>query len=218
MDQKYRILIVEDHTIIREGLRALLSAVKEFVIVGEAEDGHVGIRSIEKLHPDLVLTDLSMPRMNGMEMIGTIKRQSPKTKVIALTVHRNEEFVLQTLRAGAEGYVLKDANSGELIMAIRSVLKGNHYLSPEISGNLINGYLEGKKSSPTHSRWDTLTARERQIMKLVAEGYRSKKIADLLCISVKTVDKHRSNLMIKLNIHNTAALVTLAVEKGLTSK
>lgn len=218
MVQKHRIILVEDHAIIREGLRALLSAFREFDIVGEAEDGHAAIKSIEKLHPDLVVTDLSMPRMNGVEMIATIKRQSPKTKVIALTVHRNEEHVLQTLQAGVDGYVLKEATSAELILAIRSVLKGKHYLSPEISGKLIDRYLEGEKPIPTHSRWETLTMRERQIMKLVAEGYRSREIADLLCISAKTVDKHRSNLMAKLDIHNTVALVALAVEKGLISK
>ncbi len=218
MDQKHRVILVEDHAIIREGIRALLSSFKEFDVVGEAEDGYEGIKIIEKLQPDLVLTDLSMPRMNGIEMITTIKRHCPKTKVIALTVHRHEDYALQTLQAGANGYVLKEANSAELLLAIREVLKGKRYLSPEISAKLGDGYPEGRKSIPTHSRWDTLTLREREIIKLVVEGYTSKEIADLLCISPKTVGKHRSNFMSKLEIHNTAALVALAAERGLISE
>lgn len=218
MGQKHRVILVEDQTIMREGLRALLAEFKEFDIVGEAEDGLKAIKSIEKLQPDLVLTDLSMPRMNGTDMIATIKRQSPETKVIALTVHEDEEYVLQTLKAGADGYILKEAHYDELILAIRSVLNGKHYISPEISGKLLDGYLREKNSIPTHSRWETLTMRERQILKLIAEGYSSREIANFLCISGKTVDKHRSNLMTKLDIHNVAALVTLAVEKGLRSK
>ena len=217
MDQKYRIVIVEDHAIIREGLRSLLSSTKEFDIVGEAENGREAIGCIERLKPDLVLTDLSMPKMDGMDMIETIKRQSPKTKIIALTVHRGEEYVVATLKAGADGYVLKEAPYSELMMAIRSVLKGKHYLTPEISGKLIEGYLEGRKDK-IHSIWDALTKREREIVKLIGEGYKNKDIADQLYISVNTVEKHRSNAMEKLNVHNTAALVALAIEKGLVTK
>lgn len=218
MDQRYRVVIAEDHTIIREGLRSLLTSTKEFDIVGEAADGREALRCVEKLKPDLVLTDLSMPRMDGTDVIGTIKKQSPHTKVIALTVHRDEEYVLATLRAGVDGYVLKEATYEELMMAIRSVLKGMHYLSPEISGKLIEGYLEGRKTFKMDSIWETLTKREREILKLIAEGYKSKEIADYLCISVHTVETHRSTLMKKLNLHNTAALVALAIEKGLVSK
>jgi DNA-binding NarL/FixJ family response regulator len=202
----------------REGLRALLTAAKEFDIVAEAADGREALRCVEKCKPDLVLTDLSMPRMDGTDVIQSIKRQSPNTKVIALTVHRTEEYVLATLRAGADGYVLKEASYDELMMAIRSVLKGQHYLSPEISGKLIEGYLEGRKSHKTDSLWETLTRREREILKLIAEGFKSKEIADYLCISVHTVETHRSTLMKKLNLHNTAGLVALAIEKGLVSK
>jgi DNA-binding NarL/FixJ family response regulator len=218
MNQKYRVFIVEDQTIIREGLRSLLTSAKEFDVVGEAEDGREAIRLIEKCKPDLVLTDLSMPRMNGTDMIETIKKQSPKTKVIALTVHQEEEYVLATLKAGADGYLLKETSYPELLMALRSVLKGSHYLSPEISGKLISGYLEGRKSFKIDSLWETLTRREREILKLIAEGYKNKEIADYLCISAKTVETHRANLMRKLNLHNTAALVALATEKGLVSK
>ena len=218
MREKYRVVIVEDHAIIREGLRSLLSSGKEFDIVGEAEDGREAIRCIQNLKPDLVLTDLSMPRLDGMDMIETVKKQSPETKVIALTVHRGEEYVLATLKAGADGYVLKESTYTELMMAIRSVLKGKHYLSPEISGTLIEGYIEGRKSVKIQSIRETLTKREREILKLIGEGYKNKEIADQLYISVNTVEKHRSNLMEKLNVHSTAALVALAIEKGLVTK
>jgi len=218
MGQKYRVVIAEDHTIIREGLRSLLNQAKDFDIVGEAADGREALRLVERSKPDLVLTDLSMPRMDGTDVIGAIKKQSPHTKVIALTVHRAEEYVLATLRAGVDGYVLKEASYEELMMAIRSVLKGKHYLRPELSAKLIEGYLEGRKSYKTDSLWDTLTKREREILKLIAEGLKSKEIADFLCISVHTVETHRSALMKKLNLHNTAALVALAMEKGIVSK
>jgi DNA-binding NarL/FixJ family response regulator len=218
MDQRYRVVIAEDHTIIREGLRSLLNQAKDFNIVGEAADGREALRYVEKLKPDLVLTDLSMPRMDGTDVIGAIKKQSPNTKVIALTIHRAEEYILATLRAGVDGYVLKEASYEELMMAIRSVLKGKHYLSPEISGKLIEGYLEGRKTYKLDSLWETLTKREREILKLIAEGFKSKEIADYLCISVHTVETHRSTLMKKLNLHNPAALVALAIEKGLVSK
>src|SRR5512139_2365325 len=147
MNHRWRVVIAEDHAIIREGLRSLISSTKEFEVVGEAENGRQAVECVEKLKPDLVLTDLSMPRMDGMDMIETIKRKSPETKIIALTVHRGEEYVLATLKAGANGYVLKEASYGELMMAIRSVLKGKHYLSPEISGKLIEGYINGRKTT-----------------------------------------------------------------------
>ena len=218
MTQKYRVVIVEDHTIIREGLRSLLCSAKDFDVVAEAGNGREGIQYVEKLKPDLVLTDLSMPKMDGMDMIETIKRHSPDTKVIALTVHRGEEYVLATLKAGADGYVLKEASYGELMMAIRSVLKGTYYLSPEISGTLIDGYLDAKKSQKPFLFREILTKREREVLKLIAEGYTNKDIADSLYISVHTVETHRHHIMEKLNVHSTAALIALAVEKGLAGK
>jgi DNA-binding NarL/FixJ family response regulator len=156
--------------------------------------------------------------MDGMDVIETIKKHSPQTKIIALTIHREEEYVLTTLKAGADGYVLKEASYPELIMAIRSVLKGKHYLSPEISGKLIEGYLEGKKTFKAHSLWEDLTKRERGILKLIGEGYKNKEIAEYLYISEKTVETHRANIMRKLDLHNTAALVAFAMEKGLVSR
>lgn len=217
MKEKYRIVIAEDHTILREGLRALLSSNPAFEIVGEAEDGLDAIRCVEDLMPDLVLIDLTMPRMNGIAVIKELKRRWPEIKTIALTVHRTEEYILASFQAGADGYVLKDANYDELLMAIKNVLSGKSYLSPGVSKRVIEGYVEGKKSLGCKSSWDTLTQREKEILKLIAEGYKNKGIADYLCISVKTVDKHRTNLMGKLDLHNASALTTFAIEKGLVT-
>jgi DNA-binding NarL/FixJ family response regulator len=215
MSQKVRIVIAEDHTILREGLRSLLSSSPSFEIVGEAEDGREAIKCVEKFKPDLILTDLSMPRMNGMEAIKEIKRESPETKVLVLTVHRAEEYILATFRAGADGYLLKDSTHAELVMAVKKVLSGKQYISPEISEKVIEGYLEGKKTLKSRTSWETLTQREREILKLIAEGYKNKEIADDLCISVKTVEKHRANLMEKLDLHSIQALTAFAIERGL---
>jgi DNA-binding NarL/FixJ family response regulator len=218
MGEKKRIVIAEDHTILREGLRALLSSDPEFDVVGEADDGLDAIECVENLTPDLVLMDLSLPRMNGMDAIMEIKKRCPETKVLALTVHRTEEYILATLRAGADGYVLKDATHTELVMGIKSVLKGKPYLSPGVSDKVIEGYLEGRKTLRSDTPWDTLTQREREVLKLIGEGYKNKDIADYLYISVKTVEKHRANLMKKLDLHNTSALTAFAMEKGLVTK
>jgi len=218
MDKKKRIVIVEDYTILREGLRALISSHSDFEVAGEAKDGQDAIRCVEEFSPDLVLMDLSMPLMNGLDAIHEVKRRAPETKVLALTVHKAEEYIFAALEAGADGYVLKDANHAELMMAIETVLSGKSYLSPGISEKVIQGYLQGKKSTKPSSSWQTLTPRERQILKLIAEGHKNKEIADYLCVSVKTVEKHRANLMQKLDLHNASALTALAMEKGLVAK
>ena len=218
MSQKVRIVIAEDHTILREGLKLLLSSSSDFEIIGEAEDGQEAIRCVEKFKPDLILMDLSMPRMNGMDAIKEIKKRFSETKILVLTVHKTEEYILATLKAGADGYVLKDATHTELMIAVKNVLSGKHYISPGISEKVIEGYLEGRKTLKTRTSWETLTQREREILKLIAEGYKNKEIADYLCISPKTVEKHRANLMEKLDLHNVQALTTFAIEKGLVTK
>jgi len=218
MGQKYRIVIAEDHTILREGLRALVSSNPNFEVVGEAEDGREAIRCVEKMKPNLVLMDLSMPRMNGMDAIREIKRQSPETKILVLTVHKTEEYILATFKAGTDGYVLKDATHAELTMAIKNVLNGKHYISPGISDKVLEGYLEGRKTLKARTSWETLTQREREILKLIAEGYKNKEISDYLCISPKTVEKHRANLMEKLDLHNVQALTAFAIQRGLVTK
>ena len=218
MGNNVRIVLADDHTILREGLRALLSADPDFEIIGEAGDGREAVRCVEKLGPDLLLMDLSMPRMSGMDAISEIKRRYPETKIIALTVHKTEEYLLSTLQAGVDGYVLKDATHEELVMAIHNVMAGKRYLSPGISEKVIEGYLEGKEDSLSVSSWQKLSQREREVLKLIAEGYKNKEIAEDLCISLKTVEKHRANLMKKLDLHNAAVLTVYAVEKGLVNR
>jgi DNA-binding NarL/FixJ family response regulator len=218
MKAKHRIVIAEDHTILREGLRSLLSSDPDLEVVGEAQDGQEAIRCAEKLKPNLVLMDLSMPRMNGLEAIKEIKKRSADTKILVLTIHKNEEYIVATLQAGADGYALKDSTHAELGIAIKNVLNGNHYISPGISGRVIEGYLEGRKPLKPTSPFETLTQRERGILKMIAEGYKNKEIADYLCISVKTVEKHRANLMQKLDLHSVSVLTAFAMEKGLVTK
>ena len=215
MGGKQRIFIVEDHTLLRAGLRALLSQDPDLEIVGEADNGRDAIRAIGSLAPHLVLMDLSMPGMNGIEAMMDIKRRNPETRVLVLTIHKTDEYIHESLRAGADGYILKDATHDELRVAIRSVLNGKTYLSPDISGKVIHGYLGTGRTDNPGSTWDTLTHREREVLKLVAEGHPNKFIADYLCLSIKTVEKHRSNLMKKLDLHNASTLTSYAIEKGL---
>jgi DNA-binding NarL/FixJ family response regulator len=216
--EKLKIVLAEDHTILREGLRALLSADPGFEIIGEAQNGREAVRCVERLEPDLLLMDLSMPRMSGMDAIREIKNRYPDIKIIALTVHKTEEYLLTTLKAGADGYVLKDATHEELVMAIKNVMSGKSYLSPGVSEKVIEGSLEGRESNRSLSPWETLSQREREVLKLIAEGFKNKEIAEDLCISLKTVEKHRANLMKKLDLHNAAALTVYAVQKGLVNR
>lgn len=216
--KKSRIVIAEDHTILREGLKALLSSEPLLEIAGEAADGLEAIRKVQELKPDLILLDLTMPRMNGIEAIREIKRESPNTRVLVLTVHKTEEYVLASLRAGADGYALKDSTHAELSAAIAAVLSGHNYLSPKISGKVISGYLDGKKGIKEKSSLESLTQREREVLKLIAEDYKNREIADCLCISLKTVEKHRDNLMKKLDLHSAAALTAFAMEHGLIAE
>jgi DNA-binding NarL/FixJ family response regulator len=218
MSIKRRVVIAEDQTMFREGLRALLSSDPTLEVVGEAEDGREAIHLVDQMGPDLVLMDLSMPRMHGVESIREIKKRAPDTKILVLTVHTNEEYILATLDAGAGGYVVKQATYGELLTAIKTVFSGRPYLSPVISEKVISGYLDGKRSLESESSWDTLTAREREILKLIAEGYKNKEIADLLCLSIRTVEKHRANLMRKLDLRSVSAITAYAMEKGLIGK
>lgn len=213
----YRVLIADDHAILREGLRALLAAGPKLEIVGEASDGQEAIRLAGELSPDLLLIDLSMPRMNGTEAIQVIRRQHPQLKIIALTVHRTEEYVRAALDAGANGYVLKDDTHTELLSAIQAVSKGQTYLSPYICGHVVNSYLDQREGPRITTSWDTLTLREREVIKLIAEGNTNKMIARTLSISVKTVEKHRGNLMKKLDLHSASRITAYAIEHRLIS-
>jgi DNA-binding NarL/FixJ family response regulator len=215
--RKKRVVIVEDHQILREGLRSLLEEADDFMVAGEAEDGRDAIRVILESTPDLVLLDLNMPKMDGISVIQETKRQLPGIKILVLTMHKNEEYVLEAFHSGAEGYCLKTTGYDELLIAARAVLSGKRYVSPEVSENVLEGYLGGKKQIKEKSSWDLVTKREREVLKMVGEGYQSKEIAEYLCISPKTVEKHRSNHMQKLDLHSTSALTAFAIEKGLVN-
>jgi DNA-binding NarL/FixJ family response regulator len=218
MQGRIRIVIAEDHTILREGLRLLLSSNPDFEVVSEAQDGLNAIRLVESLKPDIVLMDLSMPRINGLEAIQEIKQLSPSTKILVLTVHKDEDHILSALKRGADGYIPKDATRSELMLAIENIFSGMSYLSPNISEKVLEGYLEGKKSVKSSTSWDTLSQREREVLELIAKHLKNKDIAQYLGISPKTVEKHRTNLMKKLDLHSTALLTAFAIEKGLITK
>lgn len=214
MAKLHRIMIVEDHTLLRAGLVALLAQDPDFVVAGEASDGRDAIRMIGTVKPDIVLMDLSMPGLNGIEAIAEIKRRQPEIRIIVLTVHKADEYIHAALQAGANGYVLKDSTHDELRGAIRTVLSGKVYLSPDVSGRVVTTYLGGGRGAGLRPL-DTLTLRERQVLKLVAEGRSNRHMAEYLSLSVKTVEKHRSNLMKKLDLHNVAALTMFANGNGL---
>ena len=215
MLQSVRILIAEDHTLVRAGLRALLSQDTEFEIVGEADNGRDAVRAAGELRPEVVLMDLTMPGMNGMEAILDIKRRYPGMRILVLTLHKTEEFVLASLRAGADGYILKESTPAELRTAVRSVAAGKTYLSNDLLSKVVSEAQAGRGARPKNGVWDTLTQREREVLKLVAEGKSNKAIAEFLFLSAKTVEKHRAKLMAKLGMRNAAALTAYAIQKGL---
>jgi len=217
MPHKHRILIAEDHALFREGVRSLLGASGDFEVVGEANDGAKAVSLFQELLPDLVLMDLAMPKVDGIRAIKGIKKDFPRAKILVLTAHSAEEYVYSALRAGADGYVLKDAPGKELLMAVESVLSGKSFVSPGISNKLIRGYIQGKKAEASVTPWHALTMREREVLQMVAEGKKNKEIAELLFISVKTVEKHRFNLMRKLGVHSASELKDLAASWGLIS-
>jgi len=213
-----RVFIAEDHGVLRAGLRSLLDASGELKVVGEAEDGAEAIRRITACNPDLVLLDFNMPKMDGISVIKDLKKRYPDIKILVLTMFKTEEYVLEVFHSGAEGYCLKSSSYDELLMGIRAVLSGKRFICPEISENVIEGYLEGRKTLKEKSSWDTLTQREREVLKMVGEGYKNKEIGSYLCISVKTVEKHRANVMEKLNLHTASGLTAYAFERGLVTE
>jgi len=215
-DKKYRLLIIEDHALMREGVRSLLGSRPEYAIVGEATEGLEAIRCADKLQPDLVLLDLSMPGTNGIEALREIKRVSGQTRVLVMTAHKDEEHIFAALKAGADGYFLKDDDATELLLALKCVLGGERFLSPAITTKVVAGFLV-KETSANLSIYEVLTVREREVLKLVAEGKRNREIAEYLCISPKTAEKHRTNLMNRLGLHSIAALTSYAIEKGLVT-
>ena len=209
---KIRILLADDHTILRDGIRSLLEDESDMTVIGEAEDGHSAVKLVKKLDPDVVLMDIAMPLLNGLEATRQIKRDNPQTKVLVLTMHENEEYIRQVLAIGAMGYILKDAAARELLGAIRAVYRGEAVLSPAITRLVIEDYLRwGDLQLESDS--SGLSPREREVLQLVAEGYTNKQIAEILSISIKTVQAHRSNLMSKLDLHDRGELIKYAIQK-----
>ena len=213
--KKHRIVIADDHNIFRDGLRSLLEQEGSFEIVAEATDGLDAIRCIQKHVPDLLITDLSMPRMSGMSVIHDIRSRFPEVKIVVLTVHDTEEYYREVFKTGADGFCVKKENFNDVCRAIKMVLQGKSYISPYISRPILDSLTAAPPQDPTKTAWDTLTLREKDVLKLVGEGYKNKEIADLLHISPKTVEKHRSNLMAKLDMHSAQALTTYAIQMGL---
>ena len=218
MNKKSTILLADDHSILRAGLRSILDNHPDFKVIAEADNGKDALQKSIALKPDLLLTDLSMPKTNGTECIRELKKRAPEVKVLVLTMHAGEKHIHAALNAGADGYILKDDSHDELITAIKNVLNGKTHLSPSICNNAVNDYLNVSKTNKPIASWEILTHREREVIKLIAEGYRSKDIADYLTISIKTVEKHRSNLMKKLDLHSVSSLTNYATQHGLANQ
>ena len=210
-----RVLLADDHRLVRAGLRKLLEAMPEVEVVGEASDGLALLALAAQLRPTLVLMDIAMPGLNGLEATARLARQSPDIRVLILSMHQNEEYVRQALRHGAAGYLLKDAAPMELDLAIQAVLRGETYLSPAVSRGVVSDYVQRLRGEETPGT--QLTPRQREVLQLVAEGHSTKEIARRLDLSVKTVDTHRSQLMKLLDIHEVAGLVRYAMRVGLIS-
>jgi DNA-binding NarL/FixJ family response regulator len=212
---RIRILIAEDHALVRAGWNALLSMDSNLEIVCEVDNGRDAIRAVGEFEPHVVLMDLAMPGMNGIEAILNIKRRYQNVRILVLTLHKTEEFVLASLRAGADGYILKEASPDELRLAVHTVASGRTYLSQDVMGKVVVENANSRRSVAVNGVWDTLTQREREVLKLVAEGKSNKEIAAFLFLSSKTVEKHRAKLMSKLGLRNAASLTAYAIEKGL---
>jgi DNA-binding NarL/FixJ family response regulator len=210
-----RVLLVDDHTILREGVRALLAGEPEIVVVGEAGDGQEALEKVETLTPDVVLMDMVMPRMNGLEATGHIKRRHPEVKVLILSMYDDDEYVQQVIQAGASGYLLKGTAADDLILAIREVQAGSSFLNPTVAAKLIEDYVRRVRGDHGPESDDPLTVREREVLKLIAESNTNQEIADVLCLSRKTVESHRANIMRKLGLHDVTELVKYAIRKGL---
>ena len=215
MSDQIRLLLADDHAVVRSGLRMLLQAQPDMIIVGEAETGQEAIRRVAELSPDVVLMDIEMPGMNGIEATRRIKADAPAAAVLALTMYEDDQYFFEMLRAGASGYVPKRAAPDELVSAIRAVSRGEVFLYPSLAGRLVQDYLRRGPAGEGEPPGDELTPREQEVLTLIAQGFSNNEIADQLVISAKTVDRHRENIMRKLNLHNRVDLVKYALRKGL---
>ena len=209
-----RIVLADDHPIVRQGLRALLSAEQDFQLVEETGDGLEAVRLVERLKPDILIVDIMMPGLNGLEVTREVHLRTPETKIVILSMHADEGYVYKALQNGAVAYILKDTRDREMIQGIRDVIQGKRYLSPQISERALQAYAQ-KTELTEQDSYHGLTTREREVLYLAAGGYTSQEIADRLFISSRTVEIHRSNLMHKLNLDNQTDLVCYAIHKGI---
>ena len=214
-DRTISIVLADDHTIVRQGLAKLLEAEPNLRVIGEAKNGREAVRKVEELKPDIVVMDIAMPLLNGIEATRQIKKISPHTKVIILSMHAHDRYISELISLGASGYLLKDSTGGEIIKAISAADEGDTYLSPSISRRVIEDYLHLKKKSSQEDRYTKLSNREREVFQMIAEGYSTKKISEILCVSLSTVKTHRANIMEKLQIDNISQLIQFAIRLGI---
>lgn len=209
------ILIVDDHAIVRDGIRQLLIAQDDMVILGEAGDGQEALKQAKSLSPNVVLLDIAMPGLNGLETIGLLRDVVPESRIVILSMHAKESYVHQALSAGARGYVLKASSSNDILSAIRAAHKDEYFLSSKIRAGVIDAYLQTRKITPTVRGYDLLTEREQQVFRMVVEGKTTKEIADILCVSTKTIEKHRTSITGKLGVHGRLELLKYAIKIGI---
>ncbi|MBI4277283.1 MAG: response regulator transcription factor [Armatimonadetes bacterium] len=212
---RIRVLLADDHTVVREGVRVILTAQPDIEVVGEAATGREAVDLSRRLKPDVVVMDVSMPDLNGIEATRVIKQEMPEINVLGLTMHEDEAYVFQLLKAGASGYVLKRAAAHDLVEGVRAASRGEAFLYPSVAKAVVEDYLRRLESGGEREKYDGLTEREREILTLVAEGFTNQQIAEKLYISVKTVQTHRAHIMEKLGLHDRAELVRYAIRKGL---
>jgi two-component system, NarL family, response regulator NreC len=212
-----RLLLADDHAIVRRGLRSLIESEPGLTVVGEAADGLEAVRLAEELHPAILILDVAMPRLNGIEVTSRVQKLDRPPRVIVLSMHSDESYILRALAAGARAYLLKDATDEDLLPAIRVVAAGKPYFSPAVSAVLVEDYMRSLKARGLTDSFHLLTDREKEVLQLLAEGRSNKEVATLLDLGVSTVETHRANLMQKLNLHNTAEIVLYAVRKGVIS-
>ena len=213
--QKIRVLVVNDHTIVRDGICALLVLVGDIEVVGEAGNGSEAVKMVKELEPNVVLMDIAMPIMDGLEATRRICKEFPRTRVLVLTQYDDKGYILPVIEAGASGFISKTAASTELTLGIRSIYHGDSYLSPQVARILVESYRHGTSGWFGSDPYEQLTERERDVLKLMAEGYATREIANMLVLSRKTIEGHKTNLMAKLGIHNRTELIKYALRKGI---
>ncbi len=218
MSQKIRVLIAEDHTIVRQGIARLLKDQEGILVIGEASNGKIAVEKAVELEPDVVIMDIAMPLLNGVEATKRIKKALPKTKVIILSMYSNEHYIHELLETGVSGYLLKDCSGRDILNAIEAAIKGETYLSPGVSKVVVENYLSTNQKMSRDERFKTLSDREREVFQLIAEGYSTKQIADMLCVSTSTVKTHRAKIMEKLNLDTHAKLIRYAIQLGLVER